>query len=61
METTNGNVDCDVSVNQDGQIVWRIGIVKTATCQHIFHPVVLPRELSRAIAECVIKAQGATP
>lgn len=57
MRTTESNTPCNVSVNQDGQIVWRTGIVQTPTCQHIFDPVVLPREMSLAIAKAVIEAQ----
>ncbi len=60
MKTTDGSTECNVSVNQDGQIVWRTGRVETPTCQHIFDPVVLTRGLSLAIARAVIAAQDAT-
>jgi hypothetical protein len=58
MNTSESSTECNVSVNQDGQIVWRTGRVETPTCQHIFEPAVLTREMSLAIARAVIAAQG---
>jgi hypothetical protein len=57
MNTTSGATEANVSVNADGQIVWRAGRVETPVCQHIFDPVVLPRAMSLAIAKAVIAAE----
>jgi hypothetical protein len=55
--TTNSSVNINVSVNQDGQIVWATGTLAAEHCSHSFEPVVLSRAVSLAIAKAVLAAQ----
>jgi hypothetical protein len=57
MTQTSSQVGFNVSVNEDGQLVFTIGEVRTPVCSHIMAPVVVTRARSLAIAKAVIAAQ----
>lgn len=57
-EITTSKVEARVEVNEDGQIVWKTGVIRSDTCSHMFDPVVLPRKMSLDIARAVLDAQG---
>jgi hypothetical protein len=62
VSTTKSKVGIDVSVNEDGPIVWTTDSIHGEDCLHTFDPLVLSRAMSLAIAKAVLAAQeGGAP